>query len=180
MRVVDPDTFTPLAPGSPGMLLVKGPNIMRGYLGRDDLTAKVMRDGWYVTGDLALMDEDGFVRITDRLSRFSKIGGEMVPHGRIEEALQEAAGASLQVFAVTAVPDERKGERLAVLHTLDEALLPEIVKKAAAAGLPNLFVSRLDHFLKVERLPLLGTGKIDLREVKRFATEGLSARAGQP
>ncbi|PYS93151.1 MAG: acyl-[ACP]--phospholipid O-acyltransferase, partial [Acidobacteria bacterium] len=179
VRVVDPDTLTPLPPGSPGMLLVKGPNIMRGYLGRDDLTAKAMHDGWYITGDIALMDEDGFVRITDRLSRFSKIGGEMVPHGRIEEALQDAAGASLQVFAVTAVPDERKGERLAVLHTLDEALLPEIVKRVAAAGLPNLFVPRLDHFVKVERLPLLGTGKMDLREVKRVATEVLSAGAGQ-
>ena len=124
------------------------------------------------------MDEDGFLRITDRLSRFSKIGGEMVPHGRVEEALHEAAGASVQVFAVTSVPDERKGERLAVLHTLDEALLPEILGKAAAAGLPNLFLPRRDHFVKVEKLPMLGTGKLDLREVRRTAVEALGRGSG--
>jgi acyl-[acyl-carrier-protein]-phospholipid O-acyltransferase / long-chain-fatty-acid--[acyl-carrier-protein] ligase len=174
LRVVDPETFEPLPPDTPGMLLVKGPNVMRGYLGRDDLTAAVMRDGWYVTGDIAMIDEDGFVRITDRLSRFSKIGGEMVPHGRVEEALQEAAGAATQVFAVTAVPDERKGERLAVLHTLDPEQIPEILRKVAAAGVPNLFIPRADHFVRVPSIPLLGTGKLDLREVRRVAIEGLS------
>ncbi len=174
LRIVDPESFEPLPPNTPGMLLVKGPNIMRGYLGRNDLTAQVMRDGWYVTGDIAMVDEDGFLRITDRLSRFSKIGGEMVPHGRVEEALHEAAGGSLQVFAVTAVPDERKGERLAVLHTLAPDQIPEIVRKVAASGVPNLFIPRLDHFVKIEKLPVLGTGKLDLREVKRIAAEALA------
>jgi acyl-[acyl-carrier-protein]-phospholipid O-acyltransferase/long-chain-fatty-acid--[acyl-carrier-protein] ligase len=173
VRIVDPDTFELLPPGTPGLLLVKGSNIMRGYLGRDDLTAQVMRDGWYVTGDIALMNEDGFIKITDRLSRFSKIGGEMVPHGRVEEALQEAAEADGQVFAVTAIPDERKGERLAVLHTLDEQAISSILEKVAASGLPNLFIPRRDQFVKVENLPVLGTGKVDLREVKRIAAETL-------
>lgn len=174
VRIVDPDTFAPLPPGSPGMLIVRGPNVMKGYLGRDDLTAQVMRDGWYVTGDIALMDEDGFVKITDRLSRFSKIGGEMVPHGRVEEALHEAASRDDQVFAVTAVPDERKGERLAVLHTLDPAALPAVLEKLSALGLPNLFIPQLAAFVKVERLPLLGSGKLDLREIRRVATEALA------
>jgi acyl-[acyl-carrier-protein]-phospholipid O-acyltransferase/long-chain-fatty-acid--[acyl-carrier-protein] ligase len=179
VRIVDPETFQPLPPGTPGLLLVRGPNIMRGYLGRDDLTAQVLRDGWYITGDIALLDEDGFLRITDRLSRFSKIGGEMVPHGRVEEALHEAAGADGQVLAVTAVPDERKGERLAVLHTLDEAAVPGILEKVAAAGLPNLFIPRRDHCLKVDALPVLGTGKLDLRAVKRIAAERLAPPAGR-
>ena len=99
----------------------------------------------------------------------------MVPHGRVEQALQEAAGADLQVFAVTGVPDERKGERLAVLHTVDEASLPAIVEKIATGGLPNLFVPRRDQFIKVDKLPVLGTGKLDLREVKRVAIERLAA-----
>ena len=103
-----------------GLVLVKGPNVMRGYLGRDDLTETAFHDGWYVTGDLGFLSEDGFLKISGRLSRFSKIGGEMVPHGLIEEALQQAIGADVQVFAVTAVGDERKGEKLAVLHTLDD------------------------------------------------------------
>ena len=63
---------------------------MQGYLGRDDLTQAAFRDGWYVTGDQGFLSEDGFLKITGRLSRFSKIGGEMVPHGLIEESLQQA------------------------------------------------------------------------------------------
>ena len=81
------ETGEELGPGQSGMLLIKGPNVMQGYLGRPDLTAEVIRDGWYVTGDVAMIDEDGFIKITGRESRFSKIGGEMVPHIQIEETL---------------------------------------------------------------------------------------------
>lgn len=174
VQIVDPDTFTPLPPDTSGMLLVKGPNVMQGYLGREDLTAKALHDGWYITGDLALLDEDGFLTITDRLSRFSKIGGEMVPHGRVEEALQQVAGADMQVFAVTGIPDERKGEQLAVLHTLDESKIPGIVSKLAANGLPNLYIPPRPNFIKVDALPMLGTGKMDLRSLKRIAMERLA------
>jgi acyl-[acyl-carrier-protein]-phospholipid O-acyltransferase/long-chain-fatty-acid--[acyl-carrier-protein] ligase len=147
---------------------------MKGYLGREDLTANALRDGWYITGDIAMLDEDGFLTITDRLSRFSKIGGEMVPHGRVEEALQQAAEADIQVFAVTGIPDEKKGEQLAVLHTLDESEIPDIVSKLTANGLPNLYVPSRANFIKVDALPLLGTGKMDLRSLKRIAMEHLS------
>ncbi|WP_053378837.1 acyl-[ACP]--phospholipid O-acyltransferase [Nitrospira moscoviensis] len=175
VRVVDPDTWQILPPAQAGMLLVKGANVMNGYLGREDLTSKAMRDGWYITGDIAALDEDGFLTITDRLSRFSKIGGEMVPHGKVEEALQQAAGADMQVFAVTGLPDEKKGERLAVLHTLDEARIPDILDKLAAQGLPNLFIPARNHFVKVDALPVLGTGKLDLRGLKRMAMERLAS-----
>ncbi|MBI5202482.1 MAG: MFS transporter [Elusimicrobia bacterium] len=79
-KIVDPDTKEPKAEGESGLLLVKGPNVMLGYLGDPEKTAEVVRDGYYVTGDIASVDPDGFITITDRLSRFSKIGGEMVPH----------------------------------------------------------------------------------------------------
>ena len=174
VQIVDPDSFAPLPPGTPGMLLVRGPNVMKGYLGRDDLTAKAMRDGWYITGDIALLDDGGFLTITDRLSRFSKIGGEMVPHGKVEEALHLAAGLDTQVFAVTGIPDEKKGEQLAVLHILDETRIPEVLAKLATNGLPNLFIPSRSNFVKVETLPLLGTGKMDLRNLKRIAMERLS------
>lgn len=174
VQIVDPDSFIPLPPGTPGMLLVRGPNVMNGYLGREDLTAKAMRDNWYITGDIAMLDDDGFLTITDRLSRFSKIGGEMVPHGKVEEAMQQAAGTDLQVFAVTGIPDERKGEQLAVLHTLDEARIPEILAKLASDGLPNLFIPSRANFIKVDALPVLGTGKMDLRGLKQIAMERLA------
>ncbi|HTL53504.1 MAG TPA: AMP-binding protein, partial [Planctomycetota bacterium] len=176
VRIVDPETFQPLPFNTQGMLITKGPNVMKGYLNKPELTAKVLRDGWYITGDIALMDEDGFIKITDRLSRFSKIGGEMVPHGRIEEALQEASGAREQVFAVTAIPDEKKGEKIAVLTTLEESKIPEIVAKLAASGLPPLFIPKTHQFIKVDKLPMLGTGKLDLRGIKAVAVERLGGK----
>jgi acyl-[acyl-carrier-protein]-phospholipid O-acyltransferase/long-chain-fatty-acid--[acyl-carrier-protein] ligase len=175
-RVVDPDTFADLPPNTPGMLLVRGPNVMKGYLGRDDLTQKALRDGWYVTGDIALLDDDSFLKITDRLARFSKIGGEMVPHGRVEDELHSAANSSVQVFLVTAVPDEAKGERLAVLTTLPRESLPPILAALSASGLPNLFLPRLDAFVTVDALPVLGTGKVDLRGAKDIALRALTPR----
>jgi len=174
LRVVDPDTFEPLPVGTAGMLLVKGPNVMDGYLGREDLTKMAIREGWYITGDIAKLDEDGFLTITDRLSRFSKIGGEMVPHGRIEEAFHQALQADSMMLAVTAIPDERKGEQLVVLHTLEESTIPDILEKVTVGGLPNLFIPRRDNFIKVDQLPVLGTGKLDLRALKRIALEHIA------
>ncbi|HEY2941565.1 MAG TPA: AMP-binding protein, partial [Vicinamibacteria bacterium] len=168
-RIVDPDTRQPVAPGVAGLLLVRGPNVMKGYLGKPEKTAEVLVDGWYVTGDIATVDEDGFLEITDRLSRFSKIGGEMVPHVKVEEKLHELAGATEQVFAVTGVPDEKKGERLVVLHTMPDDRLKETVEKLPSAGLPNLWVPRPKEFFRLDALPYLGTGKLDLRRVRELA-----------
>jgi len=117
------------------------------------------------------MDEDGFLRITDRLSRFSKIGGEMVPHIKVEDILQEMAGASEQLFVVTAVPDEKKGERLMVLNTLNDERLQECLQKLGKADLPALWRPRPDQFLRIEKLPYLGTGKLDLRKARELAME---------
>ncbi|HLJ86881.1 MAG TPA: AMP-binding protein, partial [Candidatus Angelobacter sp.] len=171
VKIVDPDTRQLLATNQPGMLMVKGPNVMKGYLGRPDKTAEVLKDGWYVTGDIATMQEDGFLTITDRLSRFSKIGGEMVPHIKIEEKLHELAEVTEQVFAVTAVPDEKKGERIVVLHTLSEQSLAPVLEKLSQCDLPALWKPRGNQFFKVEMLPYLGTGKIDLRGLKTKAAE---------
>ena len=175
VKIVDPDSFESRPTGESGLLLVRGPNVMVGYLGREDLTAKVMHDGWYDTGDIAVVDEDGYIRITDRLSRFSKIGGEMVPHGRIEEELHDACECcDEQVFAVTGIPDEKKGERLAVVYTIDEERLPKILAKMGEKGLPNLFIPKVDQFTKVDEIPVLGTGKTDLKRVKQMAMEAFA------
>jgi acyl-[acyl-carrier-protein]-phospholipid O-acyltransferase/long-chain-fatty-acid--[acyl-carrier-protein] ligase len=171
VKIVDPETLLPLPVDQPGLLLVRGPNVMQGYLNKPEKTADVLRDGWYNTGDIAKLDEDGFLRVTDRLSRFSKIGGEMVPHIKVEDLLQELAGVSEQTFVVTAVADEKKGERLIVLHTLDEAKLEECLEKLGKADLPALWRPRPDQFQRVEKLPYLGTGKLDLRKARELAVE---------
>jgi acyl-[acyl-carrier-protein]-phospholipid O-acyltransferase / long-chain-fatty-acid--[acyl-carrier-protein] ligase len=172
IRIVDPESLQPLPVGQPGLMLVRGPNVMKGYLGRPEETAKVLRDGgWYITGDIAMIDEDGFVEITDRLSRFSKIGGEMVPHVKVEEKLHELADTQEQVFVVTGSPDEKKGERLIVLHTLDDELLQGCLLRLDQTGLPNLWVPRAQAFFKVDAIPYLGTGKLDLRKIREMAMQ---------
>jgi acyl-[acyl-carrier-protein]-phospholipid O-acyltransferase/long-chain-fatty-acid--[acyl-carrier-protein] ligase len=167
IRIVDPDSGAPIPAGQPGLLLIKGPNVMLGYLGKPDLTTEVIQDGWYRTGDIAKIDDEGFVSITDRLSRFSKIGGEMVPHGAIEEELQRGLGMATQVLAIAAVPDEKRGEKLIVLHTSEAGGEEKIRAVLAASTLPNLW--KPGEFVAIEKLPLLGTGKLDLRALKQLA-----------
>ena len=171
IRIEDPDTHDARPVGDEGMILVKGPNIMKGYLGREDLTAKVLREGWYVTGDIGYVDEDGFLFITGRLSRFSKIGGEMVPHVVVEDALHESLQAEERVVAVTAVPDPKKGEKLVVLHTLDPERIPSLIDALSKRGLPNLYIPRPADFVHVDDLPLLGSGKLDLKRVQSLAAQ---------
>jgi acyl-[acyl-carrier-protein]-phospholipid O-acyltransferase/long-chain-fatty-acid--[acyl-carrier-protein] ligase len=171
-KIVDPETFEDLPLGTPGMLLVKGPNVMKGYFGQPEETAKVMHDGWYITGDIAMIDTDGFIHITARLSRFSKIGGEMVPHIRIEEAIEQVLGGEQngQVsVCVTSVPDEKKGEKLVVLHTPLETSPQDICRELGKLGLPNLWIPDADYFVEVEAIPVLGSGKIDLMAVSNLA-----------
>jgi acyl-[acyl-carrier-protein]-phospholipid O-acyltransferase/long-chain-fatty-acid--[acyl-carrier-protein] ligase len=175
VRIIDPESGETLSVDKPGLLLVRGPNVMAGYLNRPDKTAEVLRDGWYNTGDVAAVDEDGFLRITDRISRFSKIGGEMVPHIKVEEKLHELLEADGQVFAVTALPDEKKGERLVVIHTLKGDLLRETLEKLAKADLPALWKPKPDQFVQVEQLPYLGTGKLDLRRLRELAQAGVAS-----
>jgi acyl-[acyl-carrier-protein]-phospholipid O-acyltransferase/long-chain-fatty-acid--[acyl-carrier-protein] ligase len=155
------------------MLQIAGPNVMLGYLNQPEQTAEVVRDGWYTTGDLAYLDADGFIFITGRESRFSKIGGEMVPHILVEEAINRAVGAGDEELAaaVTAVPDERKGERLVVLHRKLDRTSGEICRKLAEQGLPNLWVPGTDSFMEVAEIPVLGTGKLDLRRMRELAME---------
>ncbi len=178
-KVVHLETGADLGRDEPGMLLITGPNVMIGYLDEPEKTAAVIRDGWYVTGDVAVLDADGFIRITGRQSRFSKIGGEMVPHILVEEMLQGLlSGDSEQVrVAVTAVPDDRKGERLVVLYTELDRTPEQICRTLAAKGLPNLWIPSADSFCQVPAIPVLGTGKLDLQKLKELAVEKCNTAA---
>jgi acyl-[acyl-carrier-protein]-phospholipid O-acyltransferase/long-chain-fatty-acid--[acyl-carrier-protein] ligase len=154
-------------------LLICGANVMKGYLGRDDLTEKKIQDGWYLTGDLARMDEDGFVTITGREERFAKVGGEMVPLEKVEDELQAVLETSERVVAVTAIPDEKRGERLIVLHLpFPNGLeVQQLWQKLNGRGLPNIYVPGQRDFFQVSELPLLGSGKLDLKKCKERAIE---------
>ncbi len=173
-KAIHPETGQPQPAGEPGRLWITGPNVMKGYLHRDDLTNQVIVDGWYNTGDIAYIDSDGFIFITGRESRFSKIGGEMVPHIQVEEELTKLLSngeADQAQVAVTAVPHETKGERLVVFHTKMDKTPEELRKGLTEAGLPNLFIPSTDSFCEVEQLPVLGTGKLDLKGLKELAME---------
>lgn len=169
VRIVHPETGAPLPSGESGLLLVKGPNVMQGYLNAPAKTAEVLQDGWYNTGDIARLDEDGFVYLTDRLARFSKIGGEMVPHGAIEEVLQQACGAETPCVAVVGIPD-REGEQLAVCYTPEAGSADRLHALLKESRLPNLWIPRRTHFFAIDALPLLGTGKLDLAALRHRAT----------
>ena len=178
VRIVDPETGLQRPQGVPGLMLLKGPNIMQGYLNNPTKTAEVLNDGWYCTGDIACVDEDGFITITDRLSRFSKIGGEMVPHIKIEERLHDIASVTIQTFAVTSLPDAKKGEKLMVLHIMEESRMDLVFRDFADTDLPNLWKPKRDQFIRVQALPVLGTGKTDLRKVKELAAAADAAQGG--
>lgn len=173
-RVVCVDTDQELETGQAGLLEIRGPNVMQGYLNRPDLTAEVMHDDWYRTGDMAVIDEDGFIEITGRLSRFSKIGGEMVPHIQIEEVLSDIVGSDEEGtirVAVSAVPDTKRGERLIVLYTQLPCDKSEVLGKLSEAGLPNIYLPSADSFYQVDAIPILGTGKLDLKGLKQLALD---------
>ena len=181
-KCVDPDSWDDLAPGTEGLLVVKGPNVMVGYLDDDEKTAEVIRDGWYSTGDLAVIDPDGFITITGRRSRFSKIGGEMVPHIRVEQELERICNQAgddpdTQVLAVAAVPDERKGERLIVLHRELPLPVADLLAQLKEVGLPNLWMPSADAFHQVDEIPMLGSGKLDLKRLGELAKERATGTA---
>lgn len=169
LKIVHPDSGEEQPAGLPGLLKVKGPNVMLGYLGLPEKTTEVLQEGWYDTGDIVRVDEDGYLWIEGRLSRFSKIGGEMVPHGSLEETLNELADQNSQIFAVTGTSDEKKGERLIVVHTANDELLNKVFEKLTEAPIPNLWKPKLGQFLRVPKLPYLGTGKLDLRKLQQIA-----------
>lgn len=183
-KIVNPDTREDLPIGAEGLLLVSGPNVMKGYYKSPEQTAEVMIDGWYNTGDFGKLHEDGFIEITGRQSRFSKIGGEMVPHILVEDRLRQIIERHLPppeddetdtkpdvLLAVTAVRDERKGERLIVLHKPLPIPVEEALRELQSSDLPNLWLPSSEGFLEVDEIPMLGTGKLDLKGLQILAVE---------
>lgn len=167
IRIVDPDTRETLRDGEEGLMLVKGPNVMQGYLNNHEKTAEVLQEGWYNTGDIARMSDRGFVTLTGRLSRFSKIAGEMIPHGAVEDALQNAAETDEPCVAVVSKTDDVKGEQLAVCYTARAGDPEALISNLRKLDLPNLWIPRAANFIRISELPILGTGKLDLCSIQK-------------
>jgi acyl-[acyl-carrier-protein]-phospholipid O-acyltransferase/long-chain-fatty-acid--[acyl-carrier-protein] ligase len=170
-EIREPATDQKLSLYDSGMLWLRGVNIFEGYLHDPERTAEVLRDGWLKTGDVGRFDEDGFLYIEGRLSRFSKIGGEMVPHEAIEQKiieLLELSGRDERPIAVVGVQDEAKGEALVLLSAVDIDV-SELRKKLQEAGVPNLWIPK--HLQRVEAIPVLASGKLDLKRCQECAAE---------
>ncbi|WOO41846.1 AMP-binding protein [Rubellicoccus peritrichatus] len=170
-EIVDPDTGEVLPIGETGILKLKGANVFNGYLNDPERTAQVLEGDWFTTGDLARLDEEGFLFIEGRLSRFSKMGGEMVPHGTIETAIArvfEVDKAETPQVAVTARVDESKGEALVLVSAID--IEPaELRKRLSSDGLPNLWIPK--EIKRVDAIPTLASGKLELAALKKIAAE---------
>lgn len=164
IRIVEPDTFERLPEGQQGMILVNGPSRMTQYHRAPELTRQAMHDGFYITGDLGYVDADGYLYVTDRLARFSKVAGEMVPHLPIEEAI-----ADVTMSFVTGVPDDRRGERLVLLYCNPETSAEAIHKRLLESGLPPLWIPKREDIHAVAAIPVLASGKIDLKQARELA-----------
>jgi acyl-[acyl-carrier-protein]-phospholipid O-acyltransferase/long-chain-fatty-acid--[acyl-carrier-protein] ligase len=178
IRIVDPESFKELPAGKEGMVLIGGTQIMKGYLGDPEKTARVIReiDGvrWYVTGDKGRLDEEGFLTIVDRYSRFAKIGGEMVSLGMVEERIASIFGPD-ERFALAAIPDSKKGEAIVLLYEGPRAI-EEVMAAIGELDLEPLFVP--SRGFKVDSIPLLGSGKVDLKALKKLALRLMEAIKG--
>jgi acyl-[acyl-carrier-protein]-phospholipid O-acyltransferase / long-chain-fatty-acid--[acyl-carrier-protein] ligase len=170
-EIREPETGRKLSLHETGMLWLRGVNIFEGYLDDPKRTTEILHDGWLKTGDIGRFDEDGFLYIEGRLSRFSKIGGEMVPHETIEQKIidvLELSGRDERPIAIVGVHDEAKGEALVLLSAVDLDLA-ELRKKLQEAGVPNLWIPK--NVRRVEAIPVLASGKLDLKKCQGLAAE---------
>src|SRR6059058_2326319 len=170
-EIREPENERKLSLHETGMVWFRGANIFEGYLHDEKRTADVLQDGWFETGDIGRFDEDGFLYIEGRLSRFSKIGGEMVPHEVIEHKivdLLDLSGKDERMVAIVGVQDKAKGEALVLLSAVDVDLA-QLRKKLHDAGVPNLWIPK--HVQRVGAIPVLASGKLDLKRCKELALE---------
>jgi acyl-[acyl-carrier-protein]-phospholipid O-acyltransferase/long-chain-fatty-acid--[acyl-carrier-protein] ligase len=185
IRAIDTDEI--IEPGSiaadgkyrEGVIWVNGPQVMKEYLGNPEATAKVLFDGWFNTEDVGYVDADGFLWITDRLSRFAKVGGEMVPLGNIETAIRQLTGVNELAVAVTRLPDAKRGEKPVVVYTSftkdpAQPVTPEqVCELLKQSGMPALWLPDVRDFVQVDELPVGTTQKLDLKEIEKIAREKL-------
>tara|TARA_R110002096_G_scaffold147671_31_gene307938 strand:- start:2213 stop:4375 length:2163 start_codon:yes stop_codon:yes gene_type:complete len=173
IRITDPDTGAPLTIHESGMIWLSGPNVFAGYLNMEEKSKEVVKDGWLKTGDIGRMDEDGFLYIEGRLSRFSKIAGEMVPHETIEDAINRELGVDSggeRQITVVGIPDESKGEALVLISATPSLDATDLRYRLLEAGLPSLWIPK--QIIKVGDIPHLASGKLDIKQCQAIAKNG--------
>ncbi len=175
VKIVDPDSFKELEVGKEGMILISGIQVMKGYLKDEQKTSEVLKNIngniFYVTGDKGRIDDDGFLTIVDRYSRFAKLGGEMISLGAVEEGVSKiiSEDEDSQIdFAATCVEDEKKGEKIVLLISNISKEELDILKQKILKNFDNKLMIPSLYYI-VEDIPKLGTGKKDFNSVKKFA-----------
>ncbi len=178
VRMTDPSTEQEIPLDQQGIIWLKGPNVFRGYLNNPQKSQEVLKDGWFRTGDVGRIDDDGFLYIEGRISRFSKIAGEMVPHETVEAAINKALGLdndNERRIAIVGVPDEQKGEAIILLSTLPgpgvEQECIDLRYKLLDQGLPSLWCPKV--IIPVKEIPVLASGKLDIKGCEALARKGV-------
>ncbi len=168
VKVTSIDGDEPQQLDQPGIIWLKGANVFKGYLNNQEKTDEAIVDGWFKTGDVGRVDSDGFLYIDGRISRFSKIGGEMVPHEGVEDAINKALGLAqeeVRKFSIVGIPDEKKGEAIVLLSTLHHDTLEQeclaLRYQLMDAGVPSLWCPKL--IVPVDEIPVLASGKLDIK-----------------
>ncbi|MGQ0552245.1 MAG: MFS transporter [Planctomycetota bacterium] len=173
VEVVDPSTLALLPHGEVGTLRLRGPGVMLGYLDDPAQQERVLRNGWYVSGDNASLDEDGFLFLADRAARVGRRGGVVVPHATVEEAIAYELGLPQCPPVVlgrgTAVPAVGDDGDLVVLHRRGSLDPLRVVEGLRRRGLPPAWIPRVEDFVPVDEIPLLPSGTVDYRELARLA-----------
>lgn len=174
VKLTDAATGADIPLDQQGIIWFKGVNVFPGYLGQPKKSAEVLIDGWFRTGDVGRVDEDGFLYIEGRLSRFSKIAGEMVPHETVEAAIAKVLGLDSEAerkIAIVGVPDEQKGEAILLLSTIaGPALEQECIDlryKLLDHGLSSLWCPKA--IIPVKEIPVLASGKLDIKGCEELA-----------
>lgn len=177
VRILSIDTKSELPTKQAGLIQVRGPQVMLGYLNKPRETELAVKDGWFNTGDIGFLDDDGFLTITGRISQFSKIGGEMVSHLAVEDALLRIIDCDDQAFCVTCAADSKRGERLVVAYCQLEETPRQIVDKLRASNIPRLWIPDIRDFVRMDKLPTLPNGKRDLKKIKELVLKHVESGA---
>lgn len=172
-------SFAPVKWGEEGLIVARGPNIMKGYLNNPKKNAESFIDGWYITGDLGVRDESFRIKITDRLSESFKVAGEMVPANKLKSVFADTSGLASDKIVVTAIPDEKKGSRIIVFigkPGFDAAAVYEKVKDLVQdKKIPAVWLPKLRDIHVIDKIPMLPTGKVDKKLLKKMALERSAA-----